>query len=86
MAGVEEVELDFVVMTDDERAVLRQRLRVGMLGDGVPTVESDDDGHGHDHAGHGHGARAALPAFLGPDATPASSACRRARAASASRR
>jgi ATP-binding protein involved in chromosome partitioning len=70
VAGVEEVELDFVVMTEAERDVLRQRLRAGMLGDAVPQVESDGDGHGHDHAGHGHGSGpgAALPAFLGPDA------------------
>ena len=40
VTGVEEVELDFVVMTEAERDVLRQRLRVGMLGDGVPPVES----------------------------------------------
>jgi len=56
------------VMTEAERDVLRQRLRVGMLGDGVPPVESDGDGHGHDHAGHGHSPGAVLPAFLGPDA------------------
>ena len=68
VTGVEEVELDFVVMTEAERDVLRQRLRVGMLGDGVPPVESDGDGHGHDHAGHGHSPGAVLPAFLGPDA------------------
>jgi ATP-binding protein involved in chromosome partitioning len=68
VTGVEEVELDFVVMTEAERDVLRQRLRAGMLGDGVPQVESDGDEHGHDHAGHGHGPGAALPAFLGPDA------------------
>ena len=30
--GVEEVELDFVVMGDAERARLRQQLRAGMLG------------------------------------------------------
>jgi ATP-binding protein involved in chromosome partitioning len=66
VAGVEEVELDFVVMTEAERDVLRQRLRAGMLGNGVPQVESEGDGHGHDHAGHGAGP--VLPAFLGPDA------------------
>jgi ATP-binding protein involved in chromosome partitioning len=64
VAGVEEIELDFVVMTDEERAGLRQRLRGGM-------VEADDGrGHGHDHAGHGHAPAPAapLPAFLAPDA------------------
>ncbi len=30
--GVEEVELEFVVMTDEERTGLRHRLRAGMLG------------------------------------------------------
>ena len=61
--GVEEVELEFVVMTDAERTELRHRLRAGMLGDG-----GEDDGHGHDHAGHGHAPAAPMPAFLGPDA------------------
>jgi ATP-binding protein involved in chromosome partitioning len=67
VAGVEEIELDFVVMTDEERAGLRQRLRGG-------TVEDADDGHGHghDHAGHAHAPAPApaapLPAFLAPDA------------------
>ena len=32
VAGVEEIELEFVVMTDEERAGLRQRLRAGMAG------------------------------------------------------
>ena len=64
--GVEEVELEFVVMTDAERTELRHRLRAGMLGDGGGGGE--DDGHGHDHAGHGHAPAAPLPAFLGPDA------------------
>ena len=66
VAGVEEIELDFVVMNDEERAALRQRLRVGMGGDAEPA---GDDGHGHDHAGHGHGnaPAAEMPAFLGAD-------------------
>ncbi|MGA2472676.1 MAG: Mrp/NBP35 family ATP-binding protein [Acidimicrobiales bacterium] len=64
--GVEEVELDFVVMTDEERTGLRHRLRAGMLGsDGA----AGGDDHGHDHAGHGHGQAAPVPAFLGPDTT-----------------
>ena len=71
VAGVDEIELDFVVMTDEERAELRHRLRVGMGGGAEPA---GDDGHGHDHAGHdhaghGHGSAPAapLPAFLGAD-------------------
>jgi ATP-binding protein involved in chromosome partitioning len=60
--GVEEIELDFVVMTEEERAGLRHRLRAETTGDGE---EHGDDGH--DHAGHGHAPAAPLPAFLGPD-------------------
>jgi ATP-binding protein involved in chromosome partitioning len=67
--GVEEVELDFVVMGDAERAALRQRLRAGMLG--VDTEAVEEDGAGHDHAGHGHGHGHAepVPLFLAPDAS-----------------
>jgi ATP-binding protein involved in chromosome partitioning len=66
--GVEEVELDFVVMGENERGRLRQLLRAGMLG--VDPDAAPDDDEGHDHAGHGHGhAQAApVPLFLGPDA------------------
>ena len=66
--GVEEVELDFVVMGDAERAVLRQRLRAGMLGVDAGADEEEDE-PGHDHAGHGHGHAEPMPAFLGPDAS-----------------
>src|ERR1700728_2487142 len=65
VAGVEEIELDFVVMTEEERADLRHRLRTHTTG---PDEGADDDGHGHDHAGHGHAPAAPMPAFLGPDA------------------
>jgi ATP-binding protein involved in chromosome partitioning len=66
--GVEEVELDFVVMGDAERARLRQHLRAGMLG--VDTdAAGDDDESGHDHAGHGHGHAEPVPLFLAPDAS-----------------
>ncbi len=64
--GVEEVDLEFVVMSDAERARLRLRLRAGMLGD-QPEADQGGDEHGHAHAGHGHAAP--MPAFLGPDAT-----------------
>ena len=66
--GVEEVEFDAAVMTDGERASLRQRLRADMLG-GTAGPQDPDDGAG-DHAAHGHGhAHAAepLPAFLSPE-------------------
>ncbi len=62
--GAEEIELDFVVMNDEERAELRHRLRGGTAGD---AEQGADDGHGHDHAGHGHAPAAPMPAFLGPD-------------------
>ena len=65
VAGVEEVDLEFVVMSDEERAGLRHRLRAGMSG-GVEQ-EAGEDGHGHDHSGHGHAPAAPMPAFLGPD-------------------
>src|SRR5580704_14327549 len=68
--GVEEVELDFVVMGEDERGRLRQRLRAGMLGVDPDAALDDDEGHDDDHAGHGHGhgQAAPVPLFLGPDA------------------
>jgi ATP-binding protein involved in chromosome partitioning len=71
--GVEEVDLEFAVMTDEERSGLRQRLRAGMLGvDAAEAGEAPDGagGHEHGHAGHGHGQApaAATPAFLAADA------------------
>jgi ATP-binding protein involved in chromosome partitioning len=62
--GVEEVELDFVVMNDEERTGLRHRLRAGMLGSDAQEASDDDD---HDHAGQGHGHAEPLPAFLSAD-------------------
>ena len=66
--GVEEVELDFVVMGAAERAGLRQRLRAGMLG---VDADADEEEPAHDHAGHGHGHghEAPMPLFLSPDAS-----------------
>ena len=63
-AGVEEVELDVVTMSDDERERLRRRLRADMIGDAGASA-GEDDGHGH---GHAHG-DAPTPAFLAPDAS-----------------
>ncbi|HWF15139.1 MAG TPA: Mrp/NBP35 family ATP-binding protein [Acidimicrobiales bacterium] len=63
--GVEEVELDFVVMGEDERGKLRERLRAGMLG--VDLAAPEDDVHDHEHGqGHAHG-QGPMPLFLGPD-------------------
>ncbi len=67
--GVEEIELEFVVMTDEERAGLRHRLRATTTGDAEGQGE-DEHGHdhgAHDHAGHGHAPAAPMPAFLGPE-------------------
>jgi ATP-binding protein involved in chromosome partitioning len=58
--GVEEVDLEFVVMSEDERSALRSRLRADMLG----SSPEEPDG-AHDHAGHAHGQAAPpLPGFL----------------------
>jgi ATP-binding protein involved in chromosome partitioning len=65
--GVEEVELDFVVMGEQERGKLRERLRAGMLGvDDPEALEDDEPGEEHGH-GHAHGQATATPLFLGPD-------------------
>ncbi len=63
--GIEEVELDVVTMSDDERERLRRRLRADMEGSAAAA-----DGHDHaDDQGHGHGhASAPTPAFLAPEA------------------
>jgi ATP-binding protein involved in chromosome partitioning len=63
--GVEEIELEFAVMTDEERAGLRHRLREGMASG--PEADAGHGDDGHDHAGHGHAPAAPMPAFLGPD-------------------
>ena len=65
--GVEEVELDFVVMGEAERERLRQRLRAGMLGIGT-EVDGQDEAS-HEHAGQGHGHAEPTPLFLAPDAS-----------------
>ena len=61
VAGVEEIELDFVVMTDEERAGLRHRLRGG-IGRGLRCRRRPRP------LAHGHAPAAPLPAFLAPDA------------------
>jgi ATP-binding protein involved in chromosome partitioning len=70
--GVEEVDLEFAVMSEEERAALRQRLRAGMLGidlaDGPEGVdEGGADDHGHAGHGHAHAPAAPTPAFLTED-------------------
>jgi ATP-binding protein involved in chromosome partitioning len=61
LEGVEAVDLTFSVMTDDERAALRERL----MGDGG----AGGNGGGHEGHGHGHGHGPAKPI---PFADPAS--------------
>ncbi len=83
VGAVEEVELDFVVMNDEERTALRHRLRAGMLGDGARRTGRARTGTAT--AGHEHAA-APMPAFLSAHPRRACSASRRARVAWASRR
>ncbi len=69
VGGVEEVDLEYVVMTEGERTALRHRLRAEMVG-GSPLAGQEAGGPehaGHEHAGHGHGGQAQatpVPAFL----------------------
>ncbi|HTU39380.1 MAG TPA: Mrp/NBP35 family ATP-binding protein [Acidimicrobiales bacterium] len=70
--GVEEVDLEYVVMDEAERAALRARLRARMLGAGAEDGGGEEPaatGHGHDHGhAHAHGQAEPLPAFLAGDA------------------
>ncbi|HUZ11061.1 MAG TPA: Mrp/NBP35 family ATP-binding protein [Acidimicrobiales bacterium] len=59
--GIEEVSIEASVMDEDERTVLRRRLRADMGGDEGPV--DDHAGHG---GGHAHGPAASTPAFLLP--------------------
>jgi ATP-binding protein involved in chromosome partitioning len=67
--GVEEIEFDLTVMTDEERAALRVTLRTTMLGAAALEAAAEDDGHGHGGHGHAHGEEGAAAAFLLPDST-----------------
>jgi ATP-binding protein involved in chromosome partitioning len=64
--GVEEIEFDLTVMTEEERAALRIVLRTHMLGEAALEA---DDGHGHGDHGHAHGEEGAMAAFLLPEST-----------------
>jgi ATP-binding protein involved in chromosome partitioning len=59
--GVEEIEFDLTVMTEEERSALRITLRTTMLGDAADAHD------GHEHAGHGHDDDGAMAAFLLPE-------------------
>ncbi|HVB91925.1 MAG TPA: Mrp/NBP35 family ATP-binding protein [Acidimicrobiales bacterium] len=61
--GVDEIEFDLTVMTDEERAALRVELRTTMLGAAAQEEEAPGatDGHGHSHGDD------AAAAFLLPD-------------------
>jgi ATP-binding protein involved in chromosome partitioning len=67
--GVEEIEFDLTVMTEEERATLRITLRTAMLGDAAAQGADGHEGHGHEGHGHGHAEEGATAAFLGPDST-----------------
>ncbi len=69
VAGVEEVDLEFVVMTDAERAALRGRLRADMEGAGAEAADGGAHGHGGHEHGHGHGHAMPTPRFLAAEAT-----------------
>ncbi len=59
-------------MNEQERAVLRQRLRTSMLGAGADAgaeADVEPDEAGHAHGGHGHAHAEPVPAFLAADAT-----------------
>ncbi len=68
--GVDAVDLEFVVMTEEERVALRHILRGRMLGDAAGEDAPSDEHAGHAHAGHAHGQghAAPVPTFLAPDA------------------
>jgi ATP-binding protein involved in chromosome partitioning len=74
--GVDEIEFDLTVMTEEERAALRVTLRTRMLGaagaeaghaDGA-GAGADADDHGHEGHGHAHGGETPTPGFLLQDA------------------
>jgi ATP-binding protein involved in chromosome partitioning len=67
--GVEEVELEFVVMGEEQRAGLRQRLRAGMLGLDAESAADEEAAHDHAGQGHGHSHAEPMPLFLAPDAS-----------------
>jgi ATP-binding protein involved in chromosome partitioning len=66
--GVEEIEFDLTVMTEEERAALRIILRTEMLGTAAPEDDGHDHGQGGGH-GHGHGEEGATAAFLQPESS-----------------
>jgi ATP-binding protein involved in chromosome partitioning len=61
--GVEEIEFDLTVMTEEERAALRIVLRTRMLGDAALEAGDGDGDHGHAHD------EGAMAAFLLPEST-----------------
>jgi len=66
--GVEEIEFDLTVMTEEERAALRVTLRTRMLG--VASIDDvPDEAPSHGDHGHAHGPDPTVPAFLQTDGT-----------------
>jgi ATP-binding protein involved in chromosome partitioning len=70
--GVDEIEFDLTVMTEEERAALRVTLRTRMLGaagaEAGHADGADADDHGHEGHGHAHGGETPTPGFLLQDA------------------
>jgi ATP-binding protein involved in chromosome partitioning len=70
--GVDEIEFDLTVMTEEERAALRVTLRTRMLGAAGAEAGHEDgagaDDHGHEGHGHAHGGETPTPGFLLQDA------------------
>jgi ATP-binding protein involved in chromosome partitioning len=72
--GVDEIEFDLTVMTEEERAALRVTLRTRMLGAAgaeaghADGAGADADDHGHEGHGHAHGGETPTPGFLLQDA------------------
>ncbi len=67
--GVDEIEFDLTVMTEEERAALRIKLRTTMLGVASLDEVPDEEEHGHGGHGHSHGPDFTTPAFLQTDGT-----------------
>jgi ATP-binding protein involved in chromosome partitioning len=67
--GVDEIEFDLTVMTEEERAALRITLRTAMIGVASLDDLPDEEEQGHGGHGHSHGPDLTTPAFLQTEGT-----------------